>query len=1212
MRWAGSLAPSLPRVKFNRFFYKFVKRSSIFFITLSFFLYQFFSPFISTVFAISSPWAQTNWSGGSGQTNWSDVTKFSSSSNVFTSTANQVTLAQDVGTGADGAITISSTKTIDTDIIAAGRTSADAVNFNIATTISSGATMVNLGAAPTGLAVNDEIIIINLRGTSSTYSGVGQYETRQITAINTNTLTLSSALSNTYDGTTQKIMVQRVPNYTNVTIQSGGTLTVSSYSNSGGKGGVLFFRASGTVTVSSGGTIDASGKGYAGGAGGASSTGGSGGMTYNGIGGTGGNWSCTNGTSGQGGGGGGGGNVACTGGAGTIGGAGGGGGSTGGGGSGGGYGTVGLEGFNNSGSASGTSGANGGSNNTSGGAGGGGGSYGTASLSILYFGSGGGGGGGNNNPGGASGGAGGGIVAFSAATVSISGNIYSNGSTPSAPSSGGGGGGGAGGSILVKGDSLTLGTTLITASGGTHSGTGTTAGGDGGVGIVAIYSPNSVSGTTSPMYGTASADYFFSGTLTSSIFDAGQGSDWKTLTYVATTPANTALTIKVRTGNASDLSDATTFSSCTAISSGSTVGGTTCATNTQRYVQYQLSLTNTDWVSTPTFTSFSLAFAASDSAPPALTLTTPSSPTQNTEPVVTGTAIDSNDTVANVQFQMDSTAGSWSNCTATDGDFNTATEVFTCTPTTVLADGVHIMYVRSTDSNGNTTTNANAASTSFTIDTTPPVSLALDSPGDNSYTNSDRPTFRWKVTSDATSGVNRYKLVFDNGGTSFTVDGIPTSGTSDISNSRYTIHFDGFNQSDVTQQYISVTTKSSTDWDSNSNDGKPKEGKRTWTVTATDNAGNSSSSSRTLFEDKTAPSITMTQINTTPFTSSFYTTADNQPMLYGTVTDPLGVDSSTTNASTASIASGPTSVQVELDKKNLTGTYDTYSITTVNLAAIYFSANGSQITDNSLNTSNKQSPFAYKPSVALPIGTYRVSITGKDSVGNSGSPVVFTLTIGSLNPIAFGNIRQQIQQKIEQEFPQVTQQEQTQKELQVVLPTAQPKPSIVEQIGQKFQQIAYFINRASNQVLRTIGTTLSEAGDSFNHMLASLSNDLHQPQILSPFRAIGLFLHDQGVKFTSIAEILFDTSPTIISDVKVAQVGRDSAVITWKTNHLATSKVNYGFTYDYGQDIQSTQRVRDHRVIITNLKPGTRYHYEVMSVGKNYVFDARHDFTTLP
>ena len=79
---------------------------------------------------------------------------------------------------------------------------------------------------------------------------------------------------------------------------------------------------------------------------------------------------------------------------------------------------------------------------------------------------------------------------------------------------------------------------------------------------------------------------------------------------------------------------------------------------------------------------------------------------------------------------------------------------------------------------------------------------------------------------------------------------------------------------------------------------------------------------------------------------------------------------------------------------------------------------------------------------------------------------------------------------------------------------------------------------------------------------------------------------------------------------KVAKLNKDSVIITWKTNHLATSKVNYGETLDYGKDIQSSTKVHDHKMEITGLKPTQKYYYEVMSQNKNYVYDAHHEFIT--
>lgn len=91
---------------------------------------------------------------------------------------------------------------------------------------------------------------------------------------------------------------------------------------------------------------------------------------------------------------------------------------------------------------------------------------------------------------------------------------------------------------------------------------------------------------------------------------------------------------------------------------------------------------------------------------------------------------------------------------------------------------------------------------------------------------------------------------------------------------------------------------------------------------------------------------------------------------------------------------------------------------------------------------------------------------------------------------------------------------------------------------------------------------------------------------------------------------LFDSNPTTISGLKVAEVGTNYAIIVWETNHYATSKVSYGNSYDYGQDVQDNHKTKKHQVRIENLDSNTIYYYEAMSQGKTYVFDARHEFIT--
>ncbi len=116
-------------------------------------------------------------------------------------------------------------------------------------------------------------------------------------------------------------------------------------------------------------------------------------------------------------------------------------------------------------------------------------------------------------------------------------------------------------------------------------------------------------------FGSEEGQYPSSASLTSSIFDTGSNISYDTLTFSATTPTNTSATVKVRTSNSATMSGAPTFGSCSAISSGSTMSDNACVTNTDRYVQYLITLANTDGISTSTFTNIDLDYTSSSPTP---------------------------------------------------------------------------------------------------------------------------------------------------------------------------------------------------------------------------------------------------------------------------------------------------------------------------------------------------------------------------------------------------------------------------------------------------------------------------------------------------------------------------------------------------------------------------------------------------------------------
>ena len=79
----------------------------------------------------------------------------------------------------------------------------------------------------------------------------------------------------------------------------------------------------------------------------------------------------------------------------------------------------------------------------------------------------------------------------------------------------------------------------------------------------------------------------------------------------------------------------------------------------------------------------------------------------------------------------------------------------------------------------------------------------------------------------------------------------------------------------------------------------------------------------------------------------------------------------------------------------------------------------------------------------------------------------------------------------------------------------------------------------------------------------------------------------------------------------MVEVGRDYAVIYWRTNHhTKNNKVNYGEDRSYDYNKFSEDLSREHMVKLTDLKPDTTYYFEVMSQNKNYVYDAYYEFKT--
>lgn len=394
------------------------------------------------------------------------------------------------GTGDDGSLNVDGA--VDLATANSGARSCadggDAVSYSVAALDGSSAT---LAAAPaTGcLEVGDEVLLINLQGTAGHFGNVGNYETLRVSAVSGTAVSFSKPKLRFYgdaadddanlgnERTNQRVMLQRVPNYQNVSVAAAGSLTAGAWD--GVKGGVLFFRATGLVSVA--GALSMSGKGYAGGIQNTVvNTNGQQGESIHGLG-------ANLGDASQGAGGGG---IGDENGCDSFGASGGGGGHA-------------APGNDGSAACSGKGGA----------------AYGDATLlSRLTLGSGGGAGGTDNvlsdNPPGGFGGRGGGIVVITAAELEVSGTLVATGSDgqgdlatgcdngasiTSCWDYSGPGGAGSGGSILLDATTSSLGSELVTASGGLGGlGEPSGDGGDGADGRIAVHALT-LTGATLPV-----------------------------------------------------------------------------------------------------------------------------------------------------------------------------------------------------------------------------------------------------------------------------------------------------------------------------------------------------------------------------------------------------------------------------------------------------------------------------------------------------------------------------------------------------------------------------------------------------------------------------------------------------------------------------------------------------------------------------------------
>jgi len=293
-------------------------------------------------------------------------------------------------------------------------------------------------------------------------------------------------------------------------------------------------------------------------------------------------------------------------------------------------------------------------------------------------------------------------------------------------------------------------------------------------------------------------------------------------------------------------------------------------------------------------------------------------------------------------------------------------------------------------------------------------------------------------------------------------------------------------------------------------------------------------------------------------------------------------------------------------------------------------------------------PFEYTPKEILNLGTYKITLSGKDKADNTSSETSFTLNITTLAQITTPEEKEIIEEGIK-ELPK-EEQEKVKEELEITKPSETPQPNILEKASQGVVNISKNIIHGAGNLITTIftgiGNGISFVFNGVGSGLAFMGNTIgnsystlvdHAPGVTKNILlAVGTNVNNainearngianlafsigektddvsHGVG-TAIIKIgyLFVPEATKISNVTAVALSPMSVRITWETNHPANGKVNWGFEDGiYEFEDQTHKRTSKHEFVLENLKPDTEYHYEVMSQNRNYVYDANRKFKT--
>lgn len=136
-------------------------------------------------------------------------------------------------------------------------------------------------------------------------------------------------------------------------------------------------------------------------------------------------------------------------------------------------------------------------------------------------------------------------------------------------------------------------------------------------------------------------------------------------------------------------------------------------------------------------------------------------------------------------------------------------------------------------------------------------------------------------------------------------------------------------------------------------------------------------------------------------------------------------------------------------------------------------------------------------------------------------------------------------------------------------------------------QVDYGLTMGYGSTANTPGLATSHSVD-----LAGLT-----PQTTYHYKAVSTESLDGTTESGDYIFTTADATGPVISDVAAGNITATTTTITWNTDLLATSQVDYGQTTDYGDSASTAGLATSHRVDLIGLTPDTTYHYKAVSTG---------------